>query len=112
LVGRDSILVRLISLLANSDKIFTNEPGACLTEKMMDVPSTSTEILIKIRKAAIDAGFRYVYTGNVPDKEGSTTFCPKCKKPLIVREGFSVVENKLVNGKCPECGESIAGIWE
>ena len=39
LVGRDSILVRLISLLANSDKIFTNDPGACLTEKIMDVPS-------------------------------------------------------------------------
>ena len=33
------ILVRLISLLANSDKIFTNDPGSCLTEKMMDVPS-------------------------------------------------------------------------
>ena len=39
LVGRDSILVRLISLLANSDKMFTNDPGACLTEKMMDVLS-------------------------------------------------------------------------
>ena len=39
LVGRDSILVRFIYLLENSDKTSTSDPGACLTEKMIDVPS-------------------------------------------------------------------------
>jgi pyruvate formate lyase activating enzyme len=28
----------------------------------------------------MDAGLRYVYTGNVHDKAGDTTFCPGCGK--------------------------------
>ena len=80
--------------------------------KMFDVPRTSPETVIKARKMALAAGLHYVYTGNILDEEGSTTFCPACKKPVIKRMGFSLVENKLVNGKCPFCNEKIAGVWK
>jgi len=64
------------------------------------------------RKLAIRAGLNYVYAGNIQEDEGLTTFCPSCKTALITRAGFYVKENKLKNGKCPECNESIPGIWK
>ncbi len=82
------------------------------TYKMLDIKPTKPEIVIKARKIAMDAGLNYVYTGNINDKEGSTTFCPSCKKSVIVRENFLVFENKLIDGKCPYCGEKIAGVWK
>ncbi|MCL6500682.1 MAG: AmmeMemoRadiSam system radical SAM enzyme [Candidatus Pacearchaeota archaeon] len=80
--------------------------------KMFSVPPTRPEIVIKAREMAMEEGLNYVYTGNFPDKEGSTTFCPKCKKPVIIRQGFTVEKNKLRQGKCPECNEKIAGVWK
>ncbi|UZE93595.1 MAG: AmmeMemoRadiSam system radical SAM enzyme [Candidatus Pacearchaeota archaeon] len=82
------------------------------TYKMLETPATKPEIVIKARKIAMKAGLRYVYTGNIPDKEGSTTFCPGCKKPVIIRQGFYIKENRLIDGRCPECGEKIAGVWK
>ncbi|MEM4703091.1 MAG: AmmeMemoRadiSam system radical SAM enzyme [Candidatus Pacearchaeota archaeon] len=78
--------------------------------KLTDVPATEPEFLIKARVIARHQGLKYVYTGNIQDQEGSTTFCPKCGKALIVRQGFSVVKNELKRGKC-SCGEKIAGVW-
>ena len=80
------------------------------TYKMRNIPSTSIEALKNARKIAMKR-LNYVYTGNFPDKDGSTTFCPKCKKALIRREGFNVIQNKIVNGKC-SCGEKIPGVWK
>jgi len=45
--------------------------------------------------------------------EGRTTFCPKCKKPAIVRRkinGKNEIENHLKEGKCV-CGQEIQGVW-
>jgi len=81
------------------------------TYKMLNLPPTSLETLRKARKIALSKGLHFVYTGNLPDEEGSTTFCPKCKKVLIKRKGFGVIENNLKKGKCPECDEKIAGVW-
>jgi len=80
------------------------------TYKLTNLPRTSPEILKKARNIALSKGLYYVYTGNIQDEEGNNTYCPKCKKLLIKRRGFNVVENKLKNGKCP-CGERIAGVW-
>lgn len=82
------------------------------TYKMKDTMPTKTEITIKARQIALNLGLKYVYTGNVLDREGSTTFCPSCHKPLILREGFYVRENRLANGKCTYCNEKIAGVWK
>lgn len=79
--------------------------------KLMNLPSTSIETLKKARKIALDAGLRYVYTGNIPDDEGDSSFCPKCGKLLIKRRLFSVMENNLQRGKCKYCKEKIDGVW-
>jgi len=80
---------------------------------MLDVQPTPLDILVKARKLAMQAGLHYVYTGNLPDEEGLTTFCPKCKKALIKRQGFfGISENNIVKGRCKFCKEKIAGVWE
>jgi pyruvate formate lyase activating enzyme len=80
------------------------------TYKLKNIPSTTIESLKMARKIALKK-LDFVYTGNLPDKEGNNTFCPKCKRVLIKRIGFHVLENKIINGKCL-CGEKIPGVWK
>ena len=82
------------------------------TYKLSNLPRTSLETLKKARKVALSEGLKYVYTGNLPDDEGDSTFCPKCKEILIKRRFFSIIENKIKRGKCFNCGEKIAGVWK
>ncbi|MBU3907078.1 MAG: AmmeMemoRadiSam system radical SAM enzyme [Nanoarchaeota archaeon] len=72
---------------------------------------TDPELLKKARKIAMEQGLRYVYTGNILDDEGNNTYCPRCKKAVIIRHGFEIISNKIKDGKC-SCGEKIAGVWE
>lgn len=56
------------------------------------------------------AGLTYVYAGNIAGL-ASDTICPSCRKTLVRREGFSVLEKHLEGGLCVFCGARIAGIW-
>ncbi len=80
--------------------------------KLLRLPSTPVTVLNKARSSAVDSGLKYVFTDNVPGSEFSNTFCPKCKKTVIGRRGFAIIENNLKNGRCGACGEPIAGVWE
>jgi pyruvate formate lyase activating enzyme len=72
---------------------------------------TPPTVLKNARKIALKAGLKYVYTGNIDDDEGSTTFCPKCKKAVIKRKDLFVLENNIKNGRCRFCRAEIAGVW-
>jgi pyruvate formate lyase activating enzyme len=73
---------------------------------------TNPAILGAARDIGINNGLRFVYAGNLEIENGGNTFCPSCDCLLIERQGFSIVGNKLKDGKCSFCGEKIAGIWE
>ncbi len=79
--------------------------------KLLDIPSTSVEILRKARELALEEGLKYVYVGNVPEYGGENTHCPNCGNLLVERYGFSVSSNNLDTSsgapKCPNCGEKI-----
>lgn len=78
--------------------------------KMDDIPPTPPATLTLARTVAIDAGLHFVYTGNVHDTEGGTTFCPDCGNPLIVRDWYDVRDYRLTaDGRCPNCQSRIAG---
>jgi len=78
--------------------------------KMMDVPPTPASTLTRARDIALKAGLHYVYTGNVHDTTGGTTFCPSCHDPLIVRDWYRIDRYDLTpDGHCPHCGSAIAG---
>jgi pyruvate formate lyase activating enzyme len=81
--------------------------------KMPDVPPTPAETLFTARKIALDAGLHYVYTGNVHDAEGGTTYCPQCHHAAIVRDWYHIRHYDLTpQGSCPQCGTAIAGRFE
>ncbi|MCX6269713.1 MAG: AmmeMemoRadiSam system radical SAM enzyme [Bacteroidetes bacterium] len=79
--------------------------------KLTQLPATPNSVLEQARSIALQEGMKYVYVGNVPGTEYEDTFCPKCKKKIINRKGFTLLENNLKNGKCGFCGEKIAGVW-
>ena len=78
---------------------------------LADVPSTPVARLEEMRVAAMAAGLRYVYLGNVPDHEGENTWCPSCGELLISRCSLLPAANRVVDGKCPGCGEPIPGVF-
>jgi pyruvate formate lyase activating enzyme len=79
--------------------------------KLLNLPETPVAVLEKARQAALDAGIRFVYIGNVPGNTGENTYCPRCKKLLVERKGFTISQNKIVNSKCSFCQEVIEGVW-
>jgi pyruvate formate lyase activating enzyme len=81
--------------------------------KMTDLPPTPGATLTRARRIAIDEGLNYVYTGNVHDREGGTTFCPNCRAPLIARDWHRIESYRVTaGGKCPDCATAIPGRFE
>ncbi len=76
-----------------------------------DLPPTPVATLERAHAIAKEAGLNYVYVGNVPGHAYNSTFCPSCKRRLIHRTHFDVVEMNLVNGRCRFCNHPIPGIW-
>ncbi|MDR2379218.1 MAG: AmmeMemoRadiSam system radical SAM enzyme, partial [Bifidobacteriaceae bacterium] len=80
--------------------------------RMTDRPRTPLDSLRRARAVALANGLRHVYLGNVWDREGSTTFCPRCGAALVVRDGYSILRQRLgPDGLCPLCGAAVAGRW-
>jgi pyruvate formate lyase activating enzyme len=80
--------------------------------KMLDVPGTPPETLHRARRIAREVGLRYVYTGNVYDREGGTTWCPDCGEAVIEREWYRIDPAGLRDNKCAACGQPIAGVFD
>ena len=81
--------------------------------KVTDVPATPKATLRRARDIALRAGLHYVYTGNVHDRDGGTTFCPGCAKPLIVRDWHEIERYELTpEGRCRHCGTPVPGRFE
>jgi pyruvate formate lyase activating enzyme len=77
--------------------------------KLLDRPPTPARTLTRAREIARAAGLHHVYTGNVHDLEGGTTFCPRCGERVIERDWFAVRRVRMRGGACASCGEPIAG---
>jgi pyruvate formate lyase activating enzyme len=81
--------------------------------KMTDIVATPPATLSRSRDIALAHGLKYVYTGNVHDTEGGTTFCPHCGNAVIVRDWYSILNYRLTEaGNCKECGGRVAGRYE
>ena len=84
--------------------------------KMTSTPSTPIGILTRSREIARQGGLRYVYTGNVHDFRGSSTYCPGCDEIVIGRDWYELSTWNLVptdaGAVCSNCGAGIAGLFE
>lgn len=84
--------------------------------KMLDKPCTPLQTLTRSRDIALKNGLRYVYTGNVHDFKGASTYCYQCGEMLIGRDWYELSTwNMAVDnhqGSCSACGTPVAGIFE
>jgi pyruvate formate lyase activating enzyme len=80
--------------------------------KMRDKSRTPPSTLDMARNIAMELGIKYCYVGNVHNVEGQTTFCPNCKEPVIIRDWHSVLDIKIIDGKCYKCDTKIAGVFK
>ena len=78
--------------------------------KMTDVEATPLATVRRARAIALAQGLRHVYTGNVHDTQGGTTYCSGCDKPLIERDWHRLQRYELdAQGHCRHCATAIAG---
>ena len=81
--------------------------------KMTDVPRTPAATLTRARQIAQVAGLNYVYTGNVHDETGGSTYCPSCEQPVIRRDWYDIRGYQLDDaGACKHCGTRIPGRFQ
>ena len=79
--------------------------------KFKDHSATPEATLKKAQGLGSKAGLNYIYAGNVWGW-GNDTHCHNCKKLLIKREGFAVLEYNIAQGKCPFCNAVIPGVFK
>jgi pyruvate formate lyase activating enzyme len=81
--------------------------------KMLDHAPTPPDTLKRARRIALENGLRYVYTGNVHDLAGGSTYCHACGKRLVGRDWYVLGDWNLTDdGRCRNCGTPCAGIFE
>ncbi len=80
------------------------------TYKLTDRSPTPVKTLVMAREIGINAGLKYVYTGNVPGEDGEKTYCYNCGSLLIDRWGYNIRKNLIEKGICTHCGAKIDGI--
>jgi pyruvate formate lyase activating enzyme len=81
--------------------------------RMTEVEATPPATLTRAREIALRAGLRYVYTGNVHDTTGGTTFCPGCREAVIVRDWYNINLYRLSEGgACLKCGTQLRGRYQ
>ncbi|MBI5144856.1 MAG: AmmeMemoRadiSam system radical SAM enzyme [Candidatus Omnitrophica bacterium] len=78
--------------------------------KFTDHQATPESTLKKAQGIGYQAGLNYIYVGNIWGW-GNDTHCHKCKKLLIKREYFSILEYNIKQGKCPYCNTVIPGVF-
>jgi pyruvate formate lyase activating enzyme len=81
--------------------------------RMLDRPPTPPATLTRARRIARGNGLHYVYTGNVHDVEGGSTWCPGCGALLVGRDWYELSNwNLTAQGSCAACGLSVPGRFE
>jgi pyruvate formate lyase activating enzyme len=80
--------------------------------RMRDVPRTPASTLVRARRAGMEAGLNYVYTGNVRFPEGDTTYCPGCGAAVVERDAYEILACRLAVDACQSCGTAIPGRWD
>ena len=80
--------------------------------RMLDIPGTPPATLARAREIALRNGVRYVYTGNVHDVQGGSTFCHACGALVIERDWYELGAYRVTaEGRCEACGAALPGAF-
>jgi len=80
--------------------------------KMRDVPPTPPQTLARARAQALDHGIEHVYTGNIDDAAGQSSYCGGCGQLVIERDWYRIGAYRLRDGACSGCGQPLAGRFD
>ncbi len=81
--------------------------------KMRDKPRTPPATLTRAREIGLRNGLHHVYTGNVHDSYGGSTYCSGCGAMLIGRDWYVLGDwNLTAEGNCRQCGTQCPGVFE
>jgi pyruvate formate lyase activating enzyme len=78
---------------------------------MKNLPITPVPTLERAKAIADAEGLHYVYIGNVPGHPSQNTYCPKCRKMIVERVGFTASKVLIRKNSCPFCQHPIPGVW-
>ena len=78
---------------------------------LKNLPPTPQATLERAKSVCDAEGLHYVYIGNIPGHPAGSTTCPKCRRVIIEREGFTIRALHLNRGKCKFCQQPIPGVW-
>ena len=85
-----------------------NAPSPALVQALQLVLSLTTA-----RDIARKLGLHFVYTGNIHDERGQSTYCPGCGEAIIGRDWYDVTTWRLTgDGRCGICSTAIPGLFE
>jgi pyruvate formate lyase activating enzyme len=86
--------------------------------KMLDSPHTPATTLQRARACAQAAGLKHVYTGNIHDPAGQSTYCATCGTRIIERDGYTIGQFQLdasgddSRATCRQCGAQVEGHFD
>ncbi|MFB3779023.1 MAG: AmmeMemoRadiSam system radical SAM enzyme [Bryobacteraceae bacterium] len=78
---------------------------------LKNLPVTPVTTLERAKAVCDAEGLRFVYVGNVPGHPAEKTYCPKCRRVVVDRAGYSINGLHLTRGRCRSCQQPIAGVW-
>ncbi len=78
---------------------------------LKNLPITPIVTLDRAKAIADAEGLHYVYVGNVPGHPAECTYCPRCRRKIVDRQGFTIASMDIVKGSCRFCHQPIAGVW-
>ncbi|MCF7858602.1 MAG: AmmeMemoRadiSam system radical SAM enzyme [Candidatus Cloacimonetes bacterium] len=78
--------------------------------KLTNCPQTPAKTLKQAYNIALEESLKFVYVGNI-STISEDTICPNCRKRVIIRSGYTILENNLEEGNCKFCGETISGLF-
>lgn len=72
--------------------------------------ATPVSTLARARTIAMKAGMKHVYTGNIRDERGQSTYCARCGMLLIERSGYTLGQYRIDDeGCCAACKRKVSG---
>ena len=80
--------------------------------RLTNLPPTPVSTLDRAHGICREEGLNFVYVGNVPGHKAEHTYCPKCSRIIIARDGYRLKSLDLEKGACRFCGHPIPGIWQ
>ena len=104
-----SELKEIADFLFSVDSAIPWHISAYYPQYKSNLPATGVKQIETAINIGKKAGLKYVYGGNISSGNYENTYCPDCNKLLIKRQGFSISENNMIDGKCSRCSSRING---